>query len=136
MSTVAGPYVVTNVQDEQSTDLPFKICNMCLTAWPDVQSFMKDRSLVVNGYQAFFSNPDDGLILFTHKVPGCGSTLALKASVFKGLYRGPQYQEHLEGTHDCGGHCLHFRDLEVCTARCDMRWVRDILQQLRHARIE
>jgi hypothetical protein len=113
---------------------PFKTCTMCLQSWRDAESFISDPSLVINGYQAFFDNPERGLILFTHKIQGCGSTIAVPAGVFKPLYHGPDYLLRNFGEPSCCGHCLQDHDLEQCNAECDMRWVRDVLQMLRRYR--
>jgi hypothetical protein len=104
---------------------------MCHTVWEDRESFVSDPTLALNGYQAFFDNPDEGLILFTHRVEGCLSTLALKARAFRPLYKGPHEDFLNAGAESCSGHCSDHRNLEGCQARCSMRWVRDVLQLLR-----
>jgi len=114
---------------------PFKTCNMCKTVWRDCGSFVADRSLILNGYQAFFDNPEDGLILFTHRTAGCCSTLALKAGAFKSLYKGPKHEIVNYGAESCPGNCLDARNFEACHAHCSLHWVREILQMLRAHRV-
>jgi hypothetical protein len=117
------------------TDMPFKTCNMCQKTWLDAESFITDPSLKINGYQAYFDIPEDGLILFTHKAKGCGSTLAVPAGVFKPLHRGQKYLHRKNGTDVCAQHCNRVDDLDDCHAECEMRWVRDVLHILRNHRL-
>jgi hypothetical protein len=114
---------------------PFKICPMCLTAWNDRESFVTDPQLVVNGYQAFFDRPEDGLILFTHRTKNCHSTLALKAANFKSLYQGPKHDLLNRGEPSCPRYCLVNENLEPCREKCSMHWVREVLQLLRVHRV-
>lgn len=113
---------------------PFKICSMCLMAWDDCESFITDPELVVNGYQAFFDRPEDGLVLFTHRTTGCHSTLAVKAGTFKSLYNGPFYDALNRDTETCLHNCIDRDNLELCSAQCSMHWVREVLHRLRRRR--
>jgi hypothetical protein len=113
----------------------FKMCSMCHKVWADCERFVTDPELTVNGYQAFFDNPADGLILFTHRTKGCRSTLALKAAAFKDLYRGPKQFSMNFGAPSYPEHRADTRSLEFCETPCSMKWVRDVLQLLRAHRM-
>ena len=115
---------------------PFKVCSMCLKAWDDTNSFVTDPELMINGYQAFFDRPEDGLILFTHRHQGCHSTLAVKAGAFKSLYDGPLYDKLNRDASTCLHRCVDQNNLERCSAQCSMHWVREVLQLLRSRRTD
>lgn len=110
----------------------FKTCSSCGTTWQSMKQFLEDKELVVEGYQASFSDSMDGLFLMTHSCEDCGSTLALKTGLFRELYHGPEFTEHRTNMPGCDGHCLNENDLEPCDQECDMRWVRDVLQMLKN----
>ncbi|MEN6305738.1 MAG: hypothetical protein ABFD96_23640 [Armatimonadia bacterium] len=112
-------------------DKAFKTCRLCETSWPTLADFVKDRKLRVNGYQASFGAPEDGVILLTHDVPGCGTTLGLVAGTLQNLYHGPRYVEVLAGTRPCELWCLDEHSIEDCDAPCAMAWIRHVLQYLR-----
>jgi hypothetical protein len=112
-----------------------KSCNLCQTQWHSWEAFVEDRSLQVNGYQASFTTPEDGVILLTHNVEHCGSTMAVRAGDLKSLYRGPHYTIQNHGSTACPGHCTDPTRLEACNQECEMHWVREILQFLRQHRI-
>ncbi len=107
---------------------PFKQCTLCGTQWPDLKDLVLDPNLVVNGYQAHLESPEQGLILVTHQVPDCGTTLVVAAGKMRPLYRGPNYSNRQTGTVACRGHCQEIEDLQACTANCDMAWIREALQ--------
>lgn len=113
------------------TDKAFKTCRLCETSWPTLADFVKDRKLRVNGYQASFGAPEDGVILLTHDVPGCGTTLGLVAGTLRNLHEGPRYVEVLAGTQACELWCLDEHSIEDCDAPCAMAWIRHVLQYLR-----
>ncbi len=109
----------------------FKTCQMCLTDWETIQAFVEDDSLFVNGYQATLGTPDEGLYLFTHMKPDCGTTLAIKVATFKDLYEGPVRETLNYGKETCPGYCNTVNELRTCNQDCSMRWVRDMLQVLK-----
>jgi hypothetical protein len=108
-----------------------KTCNLCATEWHSWEAFITDRSLQVNGYQPSFDSPEDGVFLLTHNAPNCGSTLAIRAGDLKHFYHGPEYSVRNTGSESCPRLCLDPTHLEVCEQRCDMHWVRVVLQFLR-----
>ena len=114
-----------------SDPTPFKQCSLCAATWQVYQDFVTDPELQVEGYQACFDDPDEGLILVTHRVKGCGTTLALRAKVFKRLYGGPWWPERRTGLADCLRLCLDKGRLEECTAECALAWVRQAIKCLR-----
>jgi hypothetical protein len=103
---------------------------MCNTRWETCRQFVEDPSLALNGYFADFTNPQEGLILITHRIAGCNSTLGIKAGKLEHLYAGPKYSVHNTGNPSCGGLCLMDNDFTPCRADCDMRWIRDVMQLL------
>jgi hypothetical protein len=113
---------------------PFKTCSMCKACWETCREFVEDPSLALNGYFADFTDPNEGLILVTHRVAGCGSTLGIKAGQLEQLYTGPKYSVHNAGNPDCGGHCLTDNDFSTCSATCEMRWIREVMQLLKEHR--
>jgi len=67
---------------------PFKRCSLCGAEWQTRDEFLADKTLKLNGYQGSLrrlrlGEMARGLLLFTHKAPGCGTTLALEAKRFK-----------------------------------------------------
>jgi hypothetical protein len=109
----------------------FKTCQSCQTTWKNVIDLVLDQTLEVNGYQAAFDHPENGIIFFTHNIKNCHSTLAINVMDFKDFYCGPRINHHNTGLHTCTGLCLMRNNLENCTAICDMQWVREVLQYLR-----
>ena len=110
---------------------PFLECSLCGAIWRDYREVVTDPQLSVVGYQPCFDNPYDGLILVTHEVEGCGTTLAVRAHKLRLLYDGPVWPELKKGTAECCLLCINEGDLEDCTAECAMAWVRTVLQYLR-----
>jgi hypothetical protein len=108
----------------ETTDI-FKICPTCQVAWKSVSDFLADGSLVMIGYQVNFHKLESGLILFNHV---CESTLSVKVVDFTGLFDGPVFTEHLTGTEECPGFCLHRNELRPCPAQCECAYVREIMQ--------
>lgn len=104
---------------------------MCQKVWNSIEEFIQDNSLFVNGYQATFDAPDDGLYLFTHMKPDCGTTLAVKVATFKPLYHGPVRETLNRGKETCPGYCNTLTEINTCNQDCSMRWMRDMLQILK-----
>ncbi len=109
----------------------FKECAMCGRSWADLSEFVLDIELRVDGYQACFLKPEMGLVLVTHEVEGCGTTLAVRATLLRSLYDGPEYTQRRTGQAVCSGACLRMNRVEECEADCDMAWVRTVMQYLR-----
>jgi hypothetical protein len=113
----------------------FKVCSKCGRAWHTQEDFVCDADLEVNGYQAAFGDPDEGLILVTDQRDSCGTTLGVEAGTLRPLYRGPDYRELCTGTDLCEGLCVDEHRLEECSAPCAMAWVRVVLQYLRQHKL-
>lgn len=110
---------------------PARTCTMCNTSWPDLASLVTDPDLEVVGYQARFDRPHEGLVLVTHMLEHCRTTLAISVADLRPLYFGPVYSERMTGSSDCPGLCLLQNRLEECEAQCDMAWVRRVIQFMR-----
>jgi hypothetical protein len=110
---------------------PFKECSLCGSCWEELERFVLDPELRIEGYQANFVDPDYGLFLVTHETDGCGTTLAVWAERFRHLYDGPVHTERHMGGQYCTRQCLERNRVEDCEAPCDMAWVRHVLQWLR-----
>lgn len=115
--------------------MPFKCCSLCNKCWEEFLDLVKDVSLHLNGYQAGFKNPDDGLIYLTHDTDGCHSTIAIRAADLRPLYKGPDIQVRNTGQSTCEGRCLKSDDFDVCNAECDLAWIRRALQSFRSHRV-
>ncbi len=66
----------------------FKQCPLCGKIWRDVDEFLTDNQLYINGYQGslnrlFEGRERVGLLLFTHNTENCGTTLAFTAETFR-----------------------------------------------------
>jgi hypothetical protein len=66
----------------------FKRCTLCGKVWTRRADFLSDPELHLNGYQGSLrrlltGKQRRGLLLFTHKTEGCGTTLAFDPSDFK-----------------------------------------------------
>ncbi len=109
---------------------------MCRKEWEDREAFLNDETLELNGYGADFEIIEDGLFYFTHNVPGCKSTMALKAGDFFDLYTAERSPERKRGADECPGLCLDKDVLDRCSVFCEYAFVREVIQVLlrRHNR--
>ena len=114
----------------------FKECPMCSAVWKDRDEFIKDNSLVINGYQTNFEYLEHGLFYFTHEVDGCFSTMAMKVNAFYDLSPHKKFTERKTLTEECPRHCLDKSNLEKCYADCECAYVRDLLGTLRQLKTE
>ena len=112
--------------------MPFKTCPNCEKTWNDRDTFLSDPAVTLAGYQANFGNLEAGYFLFTHNVPGCGTSFAIQAGSFTDMHDGPIFEERKTGTNSCEGHCLHSSDLDPCKEKCECAYVRDVLQKIRN----
>jgi hypothetical protein len=107
----------------------FKKCNVCKSSWESRENFLSDPDVEIIGYQANFSEPNEGLFLFNHI---CGTTLSAQVKVFGTLYDGPRYKEILTGSEDCKGLCLNEKDSSLCIAECNLAFAREIIKIIRN----
>jgi hypothetical protein len=109
----------------------FKKCPMCRKIWGNRDVFLADDSLELEGYGADFEKLEKGLFYFTHRVPGCFSTMALEAREFISLYTGEKYPDSKMGGDECPRICLDKTKLDRCPAFCENAFVREIIQIIR-----
>lgn len=112
-------------------DQPFKTCTKCGYTWSSVLSFLDDGRLKLNGYQADFQSPDRGLLLFTHGVEHCQSTLAVRVHSFQPWIEHTGHHTSFLNTESCSEYCLDETNLELCENPCKYQWVRLLIQSIR-----
>ena len=103
----------------------FKKCPMCSEIWPTRNEFIADSNLKVNGYISNFDNLKLGIFLFDHLL--CKTTLAIQATQFTDMYKGPVYEKKLTGGEECPGYCLKQDELRPCPAECECAYIREVL---------
>jgi hypothetical protein len=108
----------------------FKTCSKCALEWDTREEFLADPCVQLNGYQVNFLKLGEGLFLFTHKSPSCGTTLALHARQFIDMHDGPIFENALRGSPECMGLCNRSDSLDPCQAKCECAFVRDVLQRV------
>lgn len=106
---------------------PFRSCTKCGHVWEDVQAFIEDPNLKLNGYLPDFSQPGNGLIIVTHKTPACGSSFSLRVDLFRHMYQEQESADHHATPDGCEGRCFIYDDFSKCGSPCDMRWIRDLM---------
>ena len=111
------------------TRVPFKKCNVCQKEWANAGDFLDDPAIELVGYQVDFEELESGHFLFNHNH---ANTLAVAIEAFKHLKSGPIFTEKRTGKDDCPGYCLYQSALESCSAQCECRWVRDVMQTIRN----
>ena len=47
------------------------------------------------------------------------------------MYSGPKYTGSKLGNPECAGNCSMETDFSPCSAECDMRWIRDVMQLIK-----
>jgi hypothetical protein len=109
---------------------PFMLCGMCQTEWPTLTEFLNDPQLIMNGYQACFTDSTAGLFVFTHYQHDCNSSLAIPVREFEHLYAGQRHANCKAGGPGCQLHCLDRTNLSSCPNNCSMAWVRILLHEL------
>ena len=109
-------------------DQIFKKCNGCSEVWITQEQFISDKQLGLNGYKANFEKLESGLYFFTHRKPGCYSTMALEVNNFLNLYTGPIYLERKTGSEECPKYCLDKYQLDRCDVSCECAFIREIIQ--------
>ena len=109
---------------------PFKTCPFCQSVWSDRGGFLADTSVLLVGYQANVRLPENGIFIFQHLAPECGTSLALRVIVFSDLYTGPKHPGLAFETPSCEKHCIKVDDLAGCSARCSAAYVRQLMQAI------
>jgi hypothetical protein len=108
----------------------FKKCSSCGKEWGERQSFIEDPGIVLNGYQFSYEELREGIFLFTHVIPTCGTTLAIPANQFLDLYAGEIFEERKTYTDECPAHCFNSSHLGRCPNKCECAYVREVMQIL------
>ena len=111
----------------------FRFCKHCGKIWPDRESFLADSELSLSGCQVETDDPARSLVLFDHRAPNCGTTLAVEVNAFDDLYDGPRHKVNWAPSAKCYGMCFDPEDLSTCPAECRNAYVREILKILREA---
>ena len=67
---------------------PFKKCTMCGMEWSTKDDFLNDKDIRLNGYQwnkkkLRSGEEAAGLLIFTHTITTCCTTLGIEARKFK-----------------------------------------------------
>ncbi len=111
--------------------MSFKRCTQCGKKWPDREGFLSDPQLKLSGCQVETDAPAGSALLFDHKAPGCGTTMAMSIKIFEDLYDGPRHKVDWAPSAKCPGMCLDPENLDACPAECRSAHVRHILQKVR-----
>lgn len=104
---------------------------MCARVWKTRDDFLRDKSLEINGYGAYFDQLEKSLFYFTHNIEGCRSTLTVSAENFFSLYSGKKYKDRRTREKDCPGYCLDKEQLDRCDAFCECAFNREIIQVIK-----
>jgi len=67
---------------------PFKKCTLCGKVWQTKEDFLNDKKVILNGYQwnikkIRLGQHSPGLLVFTHRIKECGTSIAIWASSLK-----------------------------------------------------
>jgi hypothetical protein len=103
---------------------------MCGKEWKERADFLSDPAIQVTGYSAHFKDLELGLFYFNHET--CKTTLALLASSFTDLYKGPVFKKKKTGSDVCPGHCLKRSVTRPCPVECECAYVREVLDMVSH----
>jgi len=110
----------------------YKICPKCGYEWQTQLDLLSDPTLYILGFQAAFTENDEGLILFNHILENgqCNTTFSLKVSDFKNLYDGPSYDDIKYEKDECSGFCKKIENISRCNAKCKNANARDIINKI------
>ncbi len=72
----------------------FKRCSFCGKEWVTREEFLADKEVRLEGYQwdsaqVVAGLPPDGLLVFSHSHPGCGTSISIAARTFKRDFQQP-----------------------------------------------
>jgi len=98
--------------------------------WRTRQDFLADKTIKLNGYQVSFKNIEAGLLLFTHMLDECRTTMGVPVSEFLDFYRGERFTENKALSPECPRYCIDKNRLDRCSARCECAFVREIIQHV------
>lgn len=106
-------------------------CILCKKSWPSLEDLLNDKELLFNGYQAFPNQPQEGLLIFTHKSENCGTSMAFYVKDFAPLLPEIKDVDVFFPRQDefCPGYCEDIENLDKCTnTHCRGRVIRDLVQ--------
>lgn len=109
----------------------FMVCTQCGRRWVSRDEFLADPAVRLSGCQVETDRPRGSAILFDHKAPGCGTTIAVPVNTFTDLYHGPDHKVNWAPSAKCLKMCFDPQNLETCPAQCASAFVREILQVVR-----
>lgn len=117
----------------RTTDV-FKICPCCEKSWKTRDEFLADDSLNLNGYQVSLKNLESGLLLFSHMIEGCKTTMGIYIKEFNDMYSGGRYTENKALTEECPRYCINKKRLDRCNTFCECAYVREIIHIVKNIR--
>ncbi len=86
------------------------------------------------GLTVMESSPDTAYFYFVHRTRSCGSTFVIPSEEFPELEDLVKPDKLLQGTIDCGGHCIDVADTSPCEKNCRNAPFRSFLRKLVDAR--
>lgn len=115
-------------------DAIFKTCPKCSQVWQSRSEFLSDNDIELKGYQVNMENLDAGLLLFTHLIDNCLTTMSLHVAEFDDLYHGTRYTENKALSEECPRFCLDKEMMDRCNAKCECAFIREIIHVITAAR--
>lgn len=106
---------------------PFKTCPKCSKSWDTLNDFLTDSSIYLNGYQVNLKSLETGMLLFTHIVEECKTTMSIYVKNFSSMYSGARYAENKALSPECPRYCIEEKRLDRCDAHCECAFVREII---------
>lgn len=108
----------------------FKKCSKCLFQWRDRREFLSDARIKLNGYQVSLKNLESGLLLFTHMLDDCRTTMGVPIIVFLDFYSGERFPENKALSAECPRYCVDEKRLDRCNVLCECAFVREVIQEI------
>ena len=102
----------------------YKRCLRCSKDWGSRIDFLTDAKVTLAGYQANFTDLEDGCFIFEHT---CGNKITVMVRELSDLYGGLIFGERKTGSDHCPEFCLHGDNLNPCPEYCECAYVREIL---------
>lgn len=107
---------------------------MCKKTWSDINSFLSSDELIFAGYQANFSDPENGFFLFNHEIKECGTSIAIYVKDLLEFYKLPNELEAFMvwKEDDCTGLCSNVKNMGICQSKtCKGKIIRDIIGRIK-----
>jgi hypothetical protein len=100
-------------------------CEACKTTWPDLRTFLGDKTTCFGGYRPDTTDFFKGVYIFSHF---CGNEIQLPVVRF---VRSSRSGKSLIGSHACPGYCYYETSLNSCSAVCEGSIFRRLASKLR-----